>query len=65
MIRNLLDVFDCYLRVFITLKLFLKISDNFFNFAVLFCLIVTEPFIEWSHIFSSVVQVILFSFSFI
>ena len=35
MIVNMADVFDCYLMVFITLKLIVsKIFDQFFNFAV-------------------------------
>ena len=46
-IINVLDVFNCYLMLFITLKsLFLKIKAIFFNFSffVCFCLFVAKPF---------------------
>ena len=44
-IINILDVFNFYLMVFITLRsIVFKHVSQFFNFAVLFCLIVTVPY---------------------
>ena len=70
-IINMMDVFNCFLMVFLTLKLIVfKIISQFFNFVLLFffCLIVTELYfviMKPSHVFSSVLQVFLFSFNFI
>ena len=67
-IINIVDVFNCYLMVFITLKLifFLKLSQFFFtSLLFVFVLLLPSLIMEWSHIFSSEVQVNLFIFWFI
>ena len=67
MVINMLDVFICYLMVFITLKSIVsKIISQFLNSAVfvLFCLIVTETFYGLIPYLFREVQVVLLSFSF-
>ena len=44
MIINMSDVFNCYLMVFIILKLIVFRNISQFVYFAVFCLIVTEPY---------------------